>query len=65
MEGAPAVLRLERGRAGEEELAAVAVVLLALRARTRGRAELGRGVPRGWDWWKRPGGGYVAPGSWR
>ncbi|QHY93702.1 hypothetical protein SSPS47_00980 [Streptomyces sp. S4.7] len=62
MERAPAVLRLERGRAGEEELAAVAVVLLALRAQAR--AETARGLPRGWDWWKRPG-GYVAPGSWR
>lgn len=62
MEGAPVVLRLERGRAGEEELAAVAVVLLALRA--RGRAESRSGVSRGRDWWERPG-GHVAPGSWR
>lgn len=62
MEGTQVVLRLEHGRAGEDELAAVAVVLLALRA--RGRAESRPGVSRGWDWWKRPG-GHVAPGSWR
>ncbi|QDY75204.1 acyl-CoA carboxylase epsilon subunit [Streptomyces qinzhouensis] len=62
MEGAPAVLRLERGRACEEELAAVAVVLLALRG--RGRAGPVRGVSPGWKWWERPG-DYAAPGSWR
>ncbi|MFE3253174.1 acyl-CoA carboxylase epsilon subunit [Streptomyces sp. NPDC059209] len=62
MEGAPAVLRLERGRADEDELAAVAVVLLALRA--RGRVAPGREESRQWNWWSRPG-SYVAPGSWR
>jgi hypothetical protein len=35
MEGAEAVLRVERGQAGEEELAALMTVLLALRTRVR------------------------------
>ncbi|MET7355454.1 acyl-CoA carboxylase subunit epsilon [Streptomyces mirabilis] len=44
------VLRVERGQAGDEELAALTVVLLALRA---GGAFPGRGRPvNGSRWWR-------------
>ncbi|MFB8211077.1 acyl-CoA carboxylase subunit epsilon [Streptomyces sp. NPDC056010] len=55
-------LRIERGRATEEELAALTVVLLALRADADGQREkapAGR-VP-GWS----PEPVYRAPRSWR
>lgn len=63
MEGAEAVLRVERGQAGEEELAALMAVLLALRTRVREEPEQ---PPRtlGWSWWRRPT-GYEPPRSWR
>ncbi|WP_405791594.1 acyl-CoA carboxylase epsilon subunit [Streptomyces sp. NBC_01506] len=68
VEGVPVVVRVERGRAGAEELAALAAVLLAVRARGRAGAgpgfRRGGGVLPGWGWWERAG-GYVAPGSWR
>ncbi|MFD5631110.1 MULTISPECIES: acyl-CoA carboxylase epsilon subunit [unclassified Streptomyces] len=66
MESVQAVLRVERGAAGEEELAALAAVLLALRARGGGLAdeESAAGPRLGWHWWRRPG-GYAPPGSWR
>ncbi|MGX1914146.1 acyl-CoA carboxylase epsilon subunit [Streptomyces phaeochromogenes] len=62
MESAPTVIRVERGRGGEEELAALAAVLLALRARER--AEPGPRASPECNWWKQPR-GYVPPGSWR
>lgn len=62
MGSAEAVFRVERGRASEEELAALAAVLLAVRARGRAEPE-GRPV-LGWSWWRRPG-GYAPPRSWR
>ncbi|MFJ4832044.1 acyl-CoA carboxylase epsilon subunit [Streptomyces sp. NPDC088747] len=66
MERAQAVLRVERGTAGEEELAALAAVLLALRARGAGPVGgPGAAGPRlGWNWWRRPH-GYAPPDSWR
>lgn len=60
----PAVsaLRIERGRATEEELAALTVVLLALRADAGGqRAEVPAGSAPGWS----PEPAYRAPRSWR
>lgn len=60
----PAVsaLRIERGRATEEELAALTVVLLALRADADGqRAEVPVGSAPGWS----PEPAYRAPRSWR
>jgi hypothetical protein len=62
MESAEAVLRVERGQASEEELAALAAVLLALRA--RGQAEPEQPPTLGWNWWKRPK-RYAPPRSWR
>jgi len=62
MEKAETVLRVERGRAGEEDLAAIAVVLLALRA--RGTQEPAQPASPGWSWWERPN-GYAPPASWR
>ncbi|MFB7508458.1 acyl-CoA carboxylase subunit epsilon [Streptomyces broussonetiae] len=53
---------MERGQAGEEELAAIAVVLLALRA--CGQEESEQPQPAVWSWWKRPN-GYASPDSWR
>ncbi|MFI8324073.1 acyl-CoA carboxylase epsilon subunit [Streptomyces sp. NPDC085529] len=56
------VIRVERGHAAEEELAALTAVLLALAAErsgpetTRSRA--------GSQWWRRPD-GYRSPSSWR
>ncbi|MFC0058239.1 acyl-CoA carboxylase subunit epsilon [Streptomyces actinomycinicus] len=56
------VLRVERGQADDEELAAIAVVLLALRA---GEPEEPEQPPSpGWNWWERPS-GYASPDSWR
>ncbi|OKJ67457.1 acyl-CoA carboxylase subunit epsilon [Streptomyces sp. CB02460] len=60
----PAVsaLRIERGRATEEELAALTVVLLALRADAGGqRDEAPAGRAPGWS----PAPAYRAPRSWR
>ena len=50
--GQPA-LRVERGTATEEELAAVTVVLLALRGRPANEAPPARPV-NGSRWWRRP-----------
>ncbi|MGW5861759.1 acyl-CoA carboxylase subunit epsilon [Streptomyces sp. NPDC055239] len=56
-----AVLRLERGQASDEELAALTVVLLS---RCRDGAGPGQGRPlNGSRWWKSSG--YSAPRSWR
>ncbi|MDG9721003.1 acyl-CoA carboxylase epsilon subunit [Streptomyces sp. DH24] len=63
MEGAEAVLRVERGQAGEEELAALTAVLLALRAGGRAEPEQPP-TTLGWSWWKRPE-HYEPPRSWR
>ncbi|MGA5527467.1 acyl-CoA carboxylase epsilon subunit [Streptomyces pseudogriseolus] len=46
-------LRVERGTATEEELAALAVVLLALRGRTAHEEQRPR--PAGRAFWRRPG----------
>jgi hypothetical protein len=62
MRTAETVLRVERGRASEEDLAAIAVVLLALRA--RGTQEPSQPASSGWSWWHKPN-GYAPPGSWR
>jgi hypothetical protein len=62
MESAETVLRVERGRAGEEELAALAAVLLALRA--SGRAEPEPEATLGWNWWTSRK-SYAPPTSWR
>ncbi|MEU3664608.1 acyl-CoA carboxylase epsilon subunit [Streptomyces sp. NPDC032940] len=59
-ESAETVLRVERGRASEEELAALTAVLLALRARDRTEPE----PTLGWNWWTSPK-SYVPPDSWR
>ncbi|MFI7012260.1 acyl-CoA carboxylase epsilon subunit [Streptomyces sp. NPDC050145] len=62
MSGMDVVLRVTRGRARDEELAALAAVFLAM----RGDGAEGRGTRSEADRarWKRPE-GYVAPGSWR
>ena len=63
MESAEAVLRVERGHASEEELAALTAVLLALR--TRVQEEKPEQPPAlGWSWWKRSK-SYEPPRSWR
>jgi hypothetical protein len=62
MERAEALLRVERGHASEEELAALAAVLVALRRSGRGVDEEPVAVPAAW--WDQPA-GYAAPGSWR
>ncbi|MEV0323692.1 acyl-CoA carboxylase subunit epsilon [Streptomyces sp. NPDC050658] len=64
-EGA-ALLRVERGRATEEELAAVAVTLLSLAARRAGEGG-GDAEPPGAGPWREAGdaGAYRAPHSWR
>lgn len=63
MESAETVLRVERGRASEEELAALTAVLLALRA--QGQAEPEPEEPTlGWNWWTSAK-SYAAPDSWR
>ncbi|AJP00326.1 hypothetical protein TU94_00960 [Streptomyces cyaneogriseus subsp. noncyanogenus] len=72
--GRAAWLRIERGRATDEEVAAVAVTLLSLLARCAGGAEGAvdgaAGAGGGQDGavlWERGerAGGYRAPGSWR
>lgn len=62
MESTRTVLRVERGQADGEELAAVTAVLLALRARTQAEPE--QPPTLGWSWWKQTR-RYAAPGSWR
>ncbi|MEU8975186.1 acyl-CoA carboxylase subunit epsilon [Streptomyces monashensis] len=47
-------LRVERGTATDEELAALTVVLLALRGRPEDEDAQGRPV-NGSRWWRRPG----------
>ncbi|MEU5182075.1 acyl-CoA carboxylase subunit epsilon [Streptomyces longwoodensis] len=73
MEGAHTVLRVERGRAGAEELAAVTAVLLALRARDQAHGEpqdnLAVQAPDGppaadRSWWASVQ-DFTPPGSWR
>jgi hypothetical protein len=53
-------LRIERGQASDEELAALAVVLLALRRAGPQRGRPAKGVRR----WRRPE-AYQAPRSWQ
>ncbi|MFJ7630914.1 acyl-CoA carboxylase subunit epsilon [Streptomyces sp. NPDC097595] len=61
-EPAVSALRIERGRATEEELAALTVVLLALRADAGGQwDEAPAGRLPGWS----PEPVYRAPRSWR
>ncbi|MFE0514233.1 acyl-CoA carboxylase subunit epsilon [Streptomyces sp. NPDC058964] len=55
-------LRIERGQASDEELAALTVVLLALYAEAQ-ESEAGRPV-NGSRWWRRPH-SYRAPRSWQ
>ncbi|MEV0184361.1 acyl-CoA carboxylase subunit epsilon [Streptomyces sp. NPDC050625] len=55
-------LRIERGHASDEELAALTVVLLALCAEAQ-ESEAGRPV-NGSRWWRRPH-SYRAPRSWQ
>lgn len=62
MSDTEAVLRVERGQANEEEVAALTAVLLALRAGGREEPEEPSAVGR--PWWKLPE-GYATPGSWR
>ncbi|CAL9653648.1 acyl-CoA carboxylase subunit epsilon [Streptomyces sp. enrichment culture] len=62
MESTETVLRVERGQADGDELAALTTVLLILRA--RGQAEPQQPPTLGWSWWKQTK-GYAAPGSWR
>ncbi|MFF3208994.1 acyl-CoA carboxylase epsilon subunit [Streptomyces sp. NPDC002962] len=57
-----ALIRVERGRPGEAELAAVVAVLLALQAGAR--QESGRAPDARMRWWRGPD-AYTAPGSWR
>lgn len=56
-------LRVERGRADTDELAALTVVLLALRA--RGAARGGRERRADGSRWWRPPAPYRAPHSWK
>ncbi|THA30343.1 acyl-CoA carboxylase subunit epsilon [Streptomyces sp. A1277] len=60
--GAGDLLRVERGRAGAEEVAALTVLLLGLRA--RGRRRQGEALEPQWRRWPEPR-PYRAPGSWR
>lgn len=55
-------LRIERGQASDEELAALTVVLLALCTEAQ-EDEAGRPVS-GSRWWRRPH-SYRAPRSWQ
>ncbi|MEU0603062.1 acyl-CoA carboxylase subunit epsilon [Streptomyces sp. NPDC006393] len=58
-------LRVERGSATEEELAALTVVLLALRGRpTDEDADARRRPVGGPGWWRRPV-GHQGPRGWR
>ncbi|MEU6987932.1 acyl-CoA carboxylase epsilon subunit [Streptomyces sp. NPDC046324] len=63
MESREAVFRVERGRADDEELAAIAAVLLALH-RDREPVECEGPAEAGSDWWRRRD-AYRAPASWR
>lgn len=56
-------LRVERGHASEEELAAITVVLLALRA--GGTTDAGGRPGAGRARWRNGPDGYRAPHSWR
>ncbi|MFE1948895.1 acyl-CoA carboxylase subunit epsilon [Streptomyces sp. NPDC059524] len=56
------LLRIERGRANEDELAALTAVLLSF-GRVHRPAET-HAVRAGSRWWRQPA-GYFAPGSWR
>ncbi|WP_405783651.1 acyl-CoA carboxylase subunit epsilon [Streptomyces sp. NBC_00859] len=62
--GADGVIRVERGEAGEEELAAI-VALLSLLARGRQAHGLRPGRPVGRGWRPEEEGPYRAPHSWR
>ncbi|WP_167828906.1 acyl-CoA carboxylase epsilon subunit [Streptomyces sp. MZ04] len=57
---------MERGQAGEDELTAIAVVLLALHRRGQEESESEAEQPSSpaLNWWKRPN-GYASPDSWR
>lgn len=64
----PLLLRVERGHAEPEELAALAVVLLARRSRAAAAyGEPGSGVPRVTALWRRPerAAGFDGPRTWR
>jgi hypothetical protein len=62
MKSAEALFRVERGNPDDVELAALAAVLLALRATGQ---ESGEELPApGVRWWRQPD-AYTAPGSWR
>lgn len=61
-------LRIERGRAGEAELAAVAVVLCSVLAgRRTAEADQAQGTPDGpaWQGPERSAAAYRSPHSWR
>ncbi|WP_223206484.1 acyl-CoA carboxylase subunit epsilon [Streptomyces xanthii] len=62
MSGVETVLRIERGRANEDELAALTAVLLSL-APVPQPVEV-ESARAGSCWWRRPA-GYLSPGSWR
>jgi hypothetical protein len=62
MESTATVLRVERGQADGEELAALTAVLAILRARNQ--AEPVQPPTLGWSWWQQTR-RYTAPGSWR
>ncbi|WP_437099879.1 acyl-CoA carboxylase epsilon subunit [Streptomyces sp. enrichment culture] len=61
VEGGESLFRVERGEVREDELAALAAVLLAL---CRSGGPVGVSSAETPLWW-RPTGGYVAPGGWR
>lgn len=62
MERAETMLRVERGQASEEDLAALTAVLLALRG--SGQAARDKPSMTASPWWRRSN-DYAAPGSWR
>jgi len=65
---APLLLRVERGHGEPEELAALAVVLLARRSRAAvAYGEPASGVPRMTALWRRPerAAGFDGPRTWR
>lgn len=62
MERAEALIRVERGRPSETELAAVVAVLLTRRPGARQAPGQPPGAPM--RWWRGPD-GYAAPGGWR
>ncbi|NNN31847.1 acyl-CoA carboxylase subunit epsilon [Streptomyces sp. S3(2020)] len=59
---AEALIRVERGRPDEAELAAVVAVLLALKAGTEEASEEPSAAEN--RWWREPD-SYAAPESWR